>query len=87
MARRKTVVERNKELEKEDKKLRLYGIKVRAITTPAQHELIVKSIGCARFAYNVYLAEKQKTYKETKKAISYSAFKKDFYCIKKESCI
>ncbi|WP_438311266.1 RNA-guided endonuclease TnpB family protein [Sporosarcina sp. FA9] len=83
MVRRKTVVERNKELEKEGKKLRFYGMKIRAITTPAQHQLIVKSIGCARFAYNAYLSEKQKTYKETKKAISYSAFKKDFVVLKK----
>ncbi|WP_438315789.1 RNA-guided endonuclease TnpB family protein [Sporosarcina sp. FA9] len=83
MVRRKTVVERNKELEKEGKKLLFYGMKIRAITTPAQYQLIVKSIGCARFAYNAYLAEKQKTYKETKKAISYSAFKKDFVVLKK----
>jgi putative transposase len=84
MARRKTVKERNKELEKEEKKLRFYGIRVRAITTPEQHTLILKSIGCARFAYNAYLAEKQKTYKETKKSISYSTFKKGFVALKKD---
>ena len=83
MTRRKTVEERNKELEKEGKTLRFYGIKVRAITTPVQHKLIVKSIGCARFAYNAYLAAKQKTYKETNKAISYSTFKRGFVALKK----
>ena len=53
-----SVEKRNAQLEKENKKLRHYGMKLRAITTPKQHEFILQSVGCARFTFNFYLNEK-----------------------------
>jgi len=77
-----SVEKRNAELAKEGKKLRHYGIKVRAITTPKQHELIRQSVGCARFTFNFYLNEKQEVYRETKETLLYGEFKKAFVGLK-----
>lgn len=79
---RKSVEERNKELTKEGLKLHHYGIKVRAITTPKQHELIKQSVGCARFTYNFYLNEKLEVYRETRQILGNGEFKKSFLTLK-----
>ena len=42
-----SVKKRNAQLAKENKKLRHYGMKLRAITTPKQHQFILQSVGCA----------------------------------------
>ncbi len=60
------VKKRNAQLEKENKKLHHYGMKLRAITTPRQHQFILQSVGCARYNFNAYLNEKQEVYRETR---------------------
>ncbi|KAA9023804.1 helix-turn-helix domain-containing protein [Niallia endozanthoxylica] len=79
---KKTVEQRNKELAKQGLKLHLYGMEVRAMTTPKQHELIVQSVGCARFTYNFYLNEKKEVYRETGETLNYGEFKKAFLSLK-----
>ncbi len=50
-----SVKKRNIQLAKKNKKLRHYGMKLYAITTPKQHQFILQSVGCARFTFNFYL--------------------------------
>ena len=77
-----SVEKRNTKLAKENKKLRHYGMKLRAIPTPKQHELILQSVGCARFTFNFYLNEKQEVYHETAETLSYGEFKRAFNGLK-----
>ena len=70
-----SVKKRNAQLAKENKKLRHYGMKLRAITTPKQHEFILQSVGCARFTFNFYLNEKQEVYRETGETLGYGNLK------------
>lgn len=74
---------KNKELKVKGKQLRHYGVRLRAKPTSEQAKLILKSIGCARFAYNMYLTQKVEYYKQTKKTLSYGIFKKNFNQLKK----
>ncbi len=60
-----SVKRRNAQLAKENKKLRHYGMKLFAITTPKQQQFILQSVGCARFTFNFYLNKKQEVYRET----------------------
>ena len=73
-----SVEKRNAQLAKEKKKLRHYGMKLRAIPTPKQHEFILQSVGCARFTFNFYLNKKQEVYHETGETLSYGEFKQCF---------
>ena len=73
-----SVNRRNEQLARENKKLRHYGMKLRAITTPKQHQFILQSVGCARFTFNFYLDEKKEVYHETGETLSYNEFKKCF---------
>ena len=77
-----SVGKRNTQLAKENKKLSHYGMKLRAIPTPKQHEFILQSVGCARFTFNFYLNEKQEVYHETGETLSYSEFKRAFNGLK-----
>jgi putative transposase len=77
-----SVEKRNAQLAKENKKLRHYGMKLRAIPTPKQHEFILQSVGCARFTFNFYLNEKQEVYHETGETLSYGEFKRAFNGLK-----
>ena len=77
-----SVKRRNEQLAKENKKLRHYGMKLRAIPTPKQHKFILQSVGCARFTFNFYLNEKQEVYHETGETLSYSEFKRAFNGLK-----
>ena len=77
-----SVKRRNEQLAKENKKLRHYGMKLRAIPTLKQHEFILQSVGCARFTFNFYLNEKQEVYHETGETLSYGEFKKAFNGLK-----
>ncbi len=77
-----SVKKRNAQLAKENKKLRHYGMKLRAITTPKQHQFILQSVGCARFTFNFYLNEKQEVYREKGETLGYQEFKKSFNGLK-----
>jgi putative transposase len=77
-----SVKKRNAQLAKENKKLRHYGMKLRAITTLKQHQFILQSVGCARFTFNNYLNKKQEVYRETGETLSYQEFKRAFNKIK-----
>jgi len=79
---RTTVKKRNEELAKENKVLRHYGIKLRAYPTPTQEEKIAKTMGCARFAFNFYLHEKQEVYQLTRETLDYYTFRKAFNGLK-----
>lgn len=85
MAKRKTVKERNKELALQGLKLHIYGLKLRAMPTSVQKEKIEKTIGCARFTKNFYLAERMEVYKETSETLSVAEFKKAFNALKEHS--
>ena len=52
----------------------LRGIRIRLIPTPEQEILFKKSCGVARWAYNFYIAEKERIYKEWKKDNSKSKY-------------
>ena len=87
MAKKKSVEERNKELAKVGKKLKLYAFKYRMDPnklTEKQIKQMNQTIGCARFAFNYYLGEKQAFYKETKKTLNMLDFKKEFNQMKNE---
>jgi putative transposase len=73
-----SVKKRNVQLVKENKKMRHYGMKLRAITTPKQHQFILQSVGCARFTFNFYLNKKQEVYREKGVTLGYQEFKKSF---------
>ena len=50
------------------------AIKIRLIPTPEQEILFIKSCGAARWAYNFYIAEKERVYKEWKECNSKPKF-------------
>lgn len=77
MLKRLTVKEKNEFLEKENKQLRNYGFVLRIYPTEEQAALIDKTIGCARFVYNHYLATRQAYYKENCTSLSVIKYKKD----------
>src|SRR3954465_1272002 len=77
-----SVEKRIAQLAKENKKLRHYGMKLRAIPTPKQHQFILQSVGCARFTFNFYLNEKQEVYREKGETLGYQKFKKSFNGLK-----
>ena len=77
-----TVKKRNEELAKENKMLRHYGIKVRAIMTPKQLKQVMQTIGSARFAFNFFLSEKKEVYQLTQETLSSNEFKKAFNGLK-----
>ena len=54
----------------------LRGIKIRLLLTAEQEILFRKSAGTARWAYNYFLSENQRTYQETGKGISEGAVRK-----------
>lgn len=80
--KRKTIKQRNEELAKENKKIRNYGLKFRAFSTPKQHEQIIQTIGCARFTFNFFLGERQEVYHETKETLRSGEFKQSFNALK-----
>jgi putative transposase len=73
-----SVKKRNAQLAKENKKLHHYSMKLRAITTPKQHQFILQSVGYARFTFNFYLNQQQEVYRETGETLSYQEFKRNF---------
>lgn len=79
---RKTVKRRNEELAQEGKKLRHYGLKLRAKPTMKQLERFQQFAGAARFAYNFYLHEKKEVYQQTGETLRYGEFKKAFNGLK-----
>lgn len=80
--RRKSVKEKNKELLIEGKKLKLYGLKLRAFPTISQEELMKQFAGANRFAYNFYLAERKEVYENTGETLTGARFKKSFNVLK-----
>lgn len=81
----KTVKEKNNELTQQNKELRHYGMRVRMVNlNKKQVELMHKSFGCARLAFNSYLAERQKVYKETGNTLRGSEFKSNFIKLKND---
>ncbi|MEM1506354.1 helix-turn-helix domain-containing protein [Domibacillus sp. 8LH] len=70
MAKRKTIKECNKELALQVLKLHIYGLKLRAMPVSAQKEKIKKTLGCARFTKNFYLAERMEGYRGTGETLS-----------------
>lgn len=87
MAKKKTVEERNKELAKEGKKLKLYALKYRMVAkdlTDKQISQMNQTIGSARFAHNYYLHEKKEFYKAIGETLNYFEFKKSFNQMKQE---
>ena len=64
--------------------MQLYrGIKIRLLPTPDQEILFKKCAGVARWAYNYFLSENQRTYKETGKGISAGEVHKSIKTLKK----
>lgn len=79
---RKTTKKRNEELAEKGKILRHYGLKLRVEPNKIQKEKIHKFVGCARFTFNFYLAEKIEIYKNTGLTLNYGEFKKAFNGLK-----
>ncbi len=71
MAKRKTTKQRNKELAKEGKILRHYGLRLRMEPNEKQKEQIHQTSGCARFTFNFFLGEKKEVYQLTKEIIKF----------------
>lgn len=85
MAKRKTIKERNEELKKDGLQLHVYGMKFRAVPSPFQIEQFNKTIGCARVARNMYLAERKEAYKYWNETLSVATFKKFFNQLKQKT--
>ena len=60
------------------------AFKVILILTHAQEILINKTIGCARFVYNRFLAMKKEVYETEKKTLNYNACSQQLTLLKKE---
>ena len=60
------------------------AFKVTLILTHAQEILINKTIGCARFVYNRFLAMKKEVYETEKKTLNYNACSQQLTLLKKE---
>jgi putative transposase len=60
------------------------AFKVTLIPNHSQEVLINKSIGCARFVYNHFLALKQELYKTEQKTLNYNACSQRLTLLKKE---
>lgn len=80
--KRKSVKEKNAELAAEGKKLKLFGLKLRAFPTAHQKERMVQFAGANRFAYNFYLAERKEVYDNTGETLSGAVFKKSLNYLK-----
>jgi putative transposase len=76
LGKRLTVKEKNQILAEEGKEIRNYGFLMRIYPTEEQAQLINKTFGCSRFAYNHYLAARKAYYKETGKTMSVGKYKK-----------
>ena len=78
MSKRKTVKEKNKELFKDGKQLKNYGIVLRIYPNDAQKLLIRQTFGCSRLIYNKYLATRQEHYKNSGKTLSVYDYKSNY---------
>ena len=63
--------------------LRKKAFKVRLYPNATQRELIDKTVGCARFVYNHYLALRMSTYRETRRGMTYNETDKSLTALKK----
>ena len=79
---RKTVKQKNQELEKENKKIRNYGMKMQAFPTREQEQKFLEFFGGHRFAFNFFLAEKIEVYQNTGETLGMGEFKKAFNNLK-----
>ena len=59
------------------------GYKVRLMPTKEQEELMIKSIGCSRFAYNWGISKVQE-YRSNNKKYSMNEIRKEFTQLKKQ---
>ena len=62
--------------------LRKKAFKVRLYPNAAQRELINKTVGCARFVYNHYLALRISTYQETGRGMTYNETDRNLTALK-----
>lgn len=60
------------------------AFKVTLILTRSQSDLINRTIGCARFVYNRFLALKKEVYETEKKTLNYNACSQQLTLLKKE---
>lgn len=74
---RKTVKQRNEELKPFGKQLKHYGLVLCVLPTEKQVNLAQQTFGCSRLIYNKYLSERKEYYKENKKTLSISEYKKN----------
>lgn len=79
---RKSTKEKNKELAKQGKILRHFGLKLRIEPNEKQREQIHQTVGCSRFTFNFYLGERKEVYQLTKETLSGGEFKKSFNVLK-----
>lgn len=80
--KRKSTKQKNAELGLTGKKLRLYGLKLRAYPTPYQQETMIQFMDAHRFTYNFYLGERKEVYELTKETLQVNEFKKAFNQLK-----
>lgn len=78
MGKKMTVKEKNKALVHQSLQLKNYGLVLRVYPNEKQAEQIHKTIGCTRFIFNNYLNKRQSYFRESKKILSVSKYKKDF---------
>lgn len=78
MGKQMTVKEKNKALAHQGLQLKNYGLVLRVYPNEKQAEQIHKTIGCTRFIFNNYLNKRQSYFRESKKTLSVSKYKKDF---------
>jgi len=64
--------------------LRQKAFKVRLCPTAEQAAQINRTIGCARFVYNRFLARRKESYKEEGKGLTYAATNKELTVLKRE---
>lgn len=60
------------------------AFKVTLITTRSQSDLINRTIGCARFVYNRFLAVRKEAYNTEKKTLNYNSCSQQLTLLKKE---
>lgn len=84
---RKTVKQRNDELKPLGKQLRHYGLVLALLPTEKQVNLSNQTFGCSRLVYNKFLSTRKECYKENKKTLSISDYKKNYLNpLKKTEC-
>lgn len=77
MAKKLTTKEKNEQLAIENKQLKHYGLVLRIYPNDEQQDLLNRTFGCVRLVFNQYLDARKTYYRDHRKTLSVSKYKKE----------